>query len=85
MPHSDSFSPLDARAEIADVKIRQAAAVLDEAIDDISPKNRAAPESARDVWAALDDRVRDAARTRPYTTLAIVGLAGFLYAATRRR
>ena len=85
MPHFHSSQHTHASSAAADMKIREAAAVLDDAIDDIGPKTRAAPEGARDFLTALDERVRATARTRPYGTLAIAGFAGFLCAVTRRR
>jgi ElaB/YqjD/DUF883 family membrane-anchored ribosome-binding protein len=85
MTHAEPFAPTGARASAADVKVAEATAVLDEAIESIAPKGREAAERTRDVLTAFDDIVREATRSRPYTTLAVAGLAGFLYAAVRRR
>jgi hypothetical protein len=85
MSPSSSFPSSDASAAAADMKIQEAAAVLDDAVDDISRKGRVPAQGARDLLTVLDETVRKAARTRPYTTLAIAGLTGFLYAAARRQ
>jgi len=84
MTHSDSFASADAGSAAAELRIREATAVLDDAIDDIRPKRRDAPQSPRDFLTAFDNTLREATRRRPYTTLAVAGLAGFLYAALRR-
>jgi hypothetical protein len=84
MPHSSSLPSPDVRAAAED-PIREAIALIDNAIEEISPKGREVRQNTRDLWTAIDETLRKAARTRPYTILAIAGLAGFLSAAIRRR
>src|SRR5438270_13380409 len=64
--------------------VRDAKSNFDERVDDLSRKGREAVEGAKDVWSALGDALEKSIRTRPYTTLAVAGLIGFLYGATRR-
>ena len=85
MLHSGSSASADSRAAAADLRIREATAVLDNAIEEIGPKGSKPRQGARNLLTALDETVRQAARTRPYTALAVAGLAGFVYAVGRRR
>jgi ElaB/YqjD/DUF883 family membrane-anchored ribosome-binding protein len=71
-------------AESAASVARDAKASLDEAVDEIGQKGQEAVRGARDALDSLDDLVQESVRTRPYTTLAVAGLVGFLYAMTRR-
>ena len=72
-------------AEGAASVARDAKAGLDETVDEVSRKGREAMRGARDALDGLDEFVQDSVRTRPYTTLAVAGLIGFLYAVARRR
>jgi len=65
--------------------IRGAKASVDEAAADVREKGREAIKGAREVRDTLADAVIDSIKTRPYTTLAVAGLIGFLYGAMRRR
>jgi len=71
-------------AEGAASVAREAKAGLDEAVDEVSRKGREAMRGTRDVLDGLDELVQDSVRARPYTTLAVAGLIGFLYAVARR-
>jgi ElaB/YqjD/DUF883 family membrane-anchored ribosome-binding protein len=72
-------------AESAASVAHEAKAGFDEAMDDISQKGREAVRSARDVWDGLDDLFQESVRARPYSTLAVAALIGFLYAVARQR
>ena len=65
--------------------IRNAKAGFDDAVADASQKGREAVRGAREMRDDVSDAILEQVRTRPYTTLAIVGLIGFLYGAMRRR
>ena len=58
---------------------------FDEVVADMSQKGKEALASAREARDSVADVVLESVRTRPYTTLAIAGLLGFLYGAMRRR
>ena len=85
MPHSSSLQFPDAHTAAADLNLREAIALIDNALENISPKRREGRQNARDFLTAIDETLRKAVRTRPYTILAIASLAGFLSAAVRRR
>jgi ElaB/YqjD/DUF883 family membrane-anchored ribosome-binding protein len=65
--------------------LRDTKAGIDEVVADVSEKGKEALASAREARDTVADVVLGSVRTRPYTTLAIAGLLGFLYGAMRRR
>ena len=65
--------------------LRDTKAGIDDVVAGVSAKGQEALNSAREVRDTVADVVLDSIRTRPYTTLAIAGLVGFLYGAMRRR
>jgi len=54
-------------------------------VSDAAETGREALDNAREARDTLADAVLHAVKVRPYTTLAIAGLIGFLYGAMRRR
>ena len=74
-----------AAARDARTAARDAKAGIDDVVADVSEKGREAMQGAREVRDTVSDAILDSIRTRPYTTLAIAGLIGFLYGAMRRR
>jgi ElaB/YqjD/DUF883 family membrane-anchored ribosome-binding protein len=84
------MSNLESRAAPPDIAamgtaIRNARAGVDEAVSNATAMGREAVQSARDVRDTLADALLESIRTRPYTTIAAAGIAGFLYGAMRRR
>ena len=65
--------------------VRDAKTGVEDAVSDVREKSQEAAERAQDAWSALTEALQESIRTRPYTTLAVAGLAGFLYGAMRRR
>jgi ElaB/YqjD/DUF883 family membrane-anchored ribosome-binding protein len=65
--------------------LRDTKAGIDDVVSGVSEKGQEALDSAREVRDTVVDAVLDSIKTRPYTTLAIAGLIGFLYGAMRRR
>ena len=52
---------------------------------DVSEKEREALQGARDLRDTVADAILTSVKMRPYTTLAIAGIIGFVYGAMRRR
>jgi ElaB/YqjD/DUF883 family membrane-anchored ribosome-binding protein len=78
-------SAVDDIAASGSAALRDAKAGLDDAMEHVSEKGRQALRGARDVRDTFDDAILNSVRMHPYTTLAIAGLIGFAFAATRRR
>jgi ElaB/YqjD/DUF883 family membrane-anchored ribosome-binding protein len=78
-------SAIDDIAERGAAALREAKAGVDEAVADVRQKESEALDGARDLRDAVADKILDSIRRRPYTTLVLAGLAGFLYGAMRRR
>ena len=76
-------NPQGSPAERAASTARDAKADFDEAVADLSESE--AVQGARGVGRTLADALEESIRKRPYTTLAVAGLIGFLYGAMRRR
>ena len=81
----------DYEAALNDIAERGAAAIrntksrIDDAVTGVAEKGEEALQSAREVRDTVADAILRSVRTRPYTTLAIAGLIGFVYGAMRRR
>jgi ElaB/YqjD/DUF883 family membrane-anchored ribosome-binding protein len=78
-------STTDKMTDSATDTLRNAKAGLDGVVEDVGEKGREALRGARDVADTFADALIHSIRARPYTTLAIAGLAGFAYGAMRRR
>jgi ElaB/YqjD/DUF883 family membrane-anchored ribosome-binding protein len=65
--------------------LRDTKASFDAAVSDVAEKGQEALQGAREVRDTVADAILTSIKVRPYTTLAIAGLAGFLYGAMRRR
>ena len=78
-------SAIDDIAAKGTAALRDTKAGIDDVVADVSEKGKEALNGAREVRDTVADVVLDSIRTRPYTTLAIAGLIGFLYGAMRRR
>jgi ElaB/YqjD/DUF883 family membrane-anchored ribosome-binding protein len=84
-PVEDYEAALDDIATRGAAAIRDTKARFDEAVSDAAETGREALDSAREARDSLADSLLHAVKVRPYTTLAIAGLIGFLYGAMRRR
>ena len=65
--------------------LRETKASFDEVVSDVTEKGQEALQGAREMRDTAVDAVLHSIKFRPYTTLAIAGLIGFLYGAMRRR
>jgi ElaB/YqjD/DUF883 family membrane-anchored ribosome-binding protein len=74
-------SAIDDIGEHGAAALHGAKAGVDEAVADARHKGSEALDGARDLRDAVADAILDSIRTRPYTTVALAGLAGFLYGA----
>ena len=72
-------------AEQGAAALREAKTRVDDVASDARAKANEVLDSARDVRDTLADAILRSVRMRPYTTLAIAGLAGFILGAMRRR
>jgi len=84
---SDTAGRASGAARVADAATslaRGAKAGLDDAIEQVSSKAKEAVRHPGDAVTALDEAIRECARTRPYTTVAVAAFVGFLYARRHR-
>jgi ElaB/YqjD/DUF883 family membrane-anchored ribosome-binding protein len=65
--------------------LRETKASFDEVVSDVTEKGQEALQGAREMRDSVADAVLHSIKVRPYTTLAVAGLIGFLYGAMRRR
>ena len=82
---TDYEAALDEIAERGAAAIKNTKARIDDVVTDVADKSDEALKSARDVRDGIADAILRSVRTRPYTTLAVAGLIGFVYGAMRRR
>jgi hypothetical protein len=78
-------SALDDVTATGAAALRDGKAGLDAAVSDLTEKGQEALQGAREVRDTVADAILGAIKIRPYTTLAVAGLVGFLYGAMRRR
>ncbi len=64
---------------------RRARGTLGDVVSDAQDKGRDAASAVRDVSDNFVDAIDDSLAKRPYTTLALVAVAGFIFGATWRR
>ena len=81
----DYEAALDEIAERGAAAIRNTKARVDRVMSDAADKGEEALQGAREIRDSLADTILRSVRERPYTTLAIAGMIGFLYGAMRRR
>ena len=81
----DYEAALDEIAERGAAAIKNTKARVDRVVSDAADKGEEALQSAREVRDTVTDTILRSVRERPYTTLAIAGMIGFLYGAMRRR
>ena len=79
------LSALDDITARGTAALRGTKAGIDDVVSDVNEKGRETLQGARDVRDTLADALLSSVRKRPYTTLAIAGLVGFVYGAMRRR
>jgi len=65
--------------------LRETKASFDEVVSDMTEKGQEALQGAREARDTVANAVLHSVKVRPYTTLAIAGLIGFLYGAMRPR
>ena len=82
---TDYEAALDEIAERGAAAIRNTKARVEDVATDVADKGEEALKGAREVRDSVADAIRHSVRTRPYTTLAIAGLAGFVCGALRGR
>jgi ElaB/YqjD/DUF883 family membrane-anchored ribosome-binding protein len=78
-------SAIDDIAERGAAALRDAKAGVDDVAADARARANEVLDGARDVRDTVADAILESVRTRPYTTLVIAGLAGFIFGAMRRR
>jgi len=81
----DYEAALDDITERGTAAIRNAKSRVDETMSKAADKGQEALNSAREVRDTFADALLKSVRERPYTTLAIAGVIGFLCGALRRR
>jgi ElaB/YqjD/DUF883 family membrane-anchored ribosome-binding protein len=64
---------------------QRAKSSVDGVVSDAQDKGREAAGAVRDVSENFVDAIDESIKNRPYTTLALVAVAGFLFGATWRR
>ena len=64
---------------------RRARGTIGDVVSDAQDKGRDAASAVRDVSDNFVDAIDDSIAKRPYTTLALVAVAGFIFGATWRR
>ena len=82
---TDYEAALDEIAERGAAAIKNTKARVDRVVSDAADKGEETLQSAREVRDTVADAILRSVRERPYTTLAIAGMLGFLYGAMRRR
>jgi len=82
---TDYEAALDEIAERGAAAIKNTKARVDRVVSDAADKGEEALKGAREVRDTVADTILRSVRERPYTTLAIAGMLGFLYGAMRRR
>ena len=81
----DYEAALDEIAERGAAAIKNTKARVDRVMSDAADKGEEALQGAREIRDTVTDTILRSVRERPYTTLAIAGMIGFLYGAMRRR